>query len=104
MRRGAGKVPCLILCSALCRKCINKMLAGSVVTKKDGSEQVKFTQFYEALLEAKGISFNGTSCMGKEGRTLSYKAKVQGNGNLLVGMACTAMLERIAGANACSGN
>ena len=55
---------------------------GYVITKKDGSEQVKFTQFYEALLEA----------------------KVQGNGNLLVGMAYTAMLERIAGANACSGN
>ena len=58
------------------------MLAGSVVTNKDGSEQVKFTQFYEALLEA----------------------KVQGNGNLPVGMAYTAMLERIAGANAWSGN
>ena len=29
---------------------------GYVVTKKDGSEQVKFTQFYEALLEAKGLT------------------------------------------------
>ena len=38
---------------------------GYVINKKDGSEQVKFTQFYEALLEAKGISFNGTSRMGK---------------------------------------
>ena len=64
----------------------------------------QFTQFYEALLEAKGISFNGTSCTGKEVRTLSCKAKVQGNGNLLVGVAYTAMLERFAGANACSGN
>ena len=80
------------------------MLAGSVVTNKDGSEQVKFTQFYEALLEAKGISMNGKSRMGKGGRTLSFKAKVQGNGNLPVGMAYTAMLERIAGVNACSGN
>ena len=66
---------------------------GYVVTKMDGSEQVKFTQFYEALLEAKGISFNGTSRMGKGGRQLSYKAKVQGNGNLLVGMSYTAMLD-----------
>ena len=70
------QVKCLILCPALCRKCINKMLAGSVVTNKDGSEQVKFTQFYEALLEAKGISLNGKSRMGKGGRTMSYKAKV----------------------------
>ena len=66
---------------------------GYVVTKKDGSEQVKFTQFYEALLEAKGITLSGTSGVGKGGRKLSYKAKVQGNGNLLVGMAYTAMLD-----------
>ena len=31
---------------------------GYIVTKKDGSEQVKFTQFYEALLEAKGLTFS----------------------------------------------
>ena len=31
---------------------------GYVVQKKDGSEQVKFTAFYEALLEAKGLSFS----------------------------------------------
>lgn len=32
---------------------------GYVVTKKDGSEQVKFTDFYLALLEAKGVSVGG---------------------------------------------
>ena len=32
---------------------------------------------------------------------MSYEAKVQGNGNLPVGMASTAMLEQIAGINAC---
>ena len=31
---------------------------GYIVTKNDGSEQVKFTQFYEALLEAKGLTFS----------------------------------------------
>ena len=66
---------------------------GYVITKKDGSEQVKFTQFYEALLETKGVSLVGSSGIGKGGRKLSYKAKVQGNGNLLVGMAYTAMLD-----------
>ena len=66
---------------------------GYVISKKDGSEQVKFTQFYEALLEAKGVSLGGSSGIGKGGRKLSYKAKVQGNGNLLVGMAYTAMLD-----------
>ena len=58
-------------------------------SKKDGSERLNFTAFYEALLEAKGVSLrdgcgNGK---GKAGRSLSYIAKVQGNGNLLVGMA-----------------
>ena len=68
---------------------------GYIVTKKDGSEQVKFTQFYEALLEAKGLSFStgGTAAIGKGGRKLSYKAVVQGNGNLLIGKAYTSLLE-----------
>lgn len=66
---------------------------GYVVTKKDGSERVKFTDFYLALLEAKGVSVGGDSGIGKGGRKLSYKAKVQGNGNLLVGKAYTAMLD-----------
>ena len=68
---------------------------GYIVTKKDGSEQVKFTQFYEALLEAKGLTFstNGFGGVGKGGRMLSYKAVVQGNGNLLIGKAYTAILE-----------
>ena len=68
---------------------------GYIVTKKDGSEQVKFTAFYEALLEAKGLSFatGGTAGIRKGGRKLSYKAVVQGNGNLLVGKAYTTMLE-----------
>ena len=68
---------------------------GYIVTKKDGFEQVKFTKFYEALLEAKGLTFstNAFGGVGKGGRKLSYKAVVQGNGNLLIGKAYTAILE-----------
>ena len=68
---------------------------GYIVTKKDGSEQVKFSDFYLALLEAKGVTLStgGSAGIGKGGRKLSYKAVVQGNGNLLVGKAYTAMLE-----------
>ena len=66
---------------------------GYVSAKKDGSERLNFTAFYEALLEAKGLSLgvNGGGG-GKGGRKLSYVATVQGNGNLLVGKAYTAML------------
>ena len=69
--------------------------AGYVSTKKDGSERLNFTAFYEALLEAKGVSLGegGGNGKGKAGRSLSYVATVQGNGNLLVGKAYTAMLD-----------
>jgi hypothetical protein len=74
--------------SELVREC------GYVSTKKDGSERLNFTAFYEALLEAKGLSLgNDGAGRGKGGRKLSYVATVQGNGNLLVGKAYTAMLD-----------
>jgi hypothetical protein len=66
---------------------------GYVSTKKDGGERLNFTAFYEALLEAKGVELGGTSKVGKGGRKLSYVATVQGNGNLLIGKAYTAMLD-----------
>ncbi|MCX5944826.1 MAG: AbrB family transcriptional regulator [Cyanobacteria bacterium] len=68
---------------------------GYVSSKKDGSERLNFTAFYEALLEAKGVSLgtDGGNGKGRGGRSLSYVATVQGNGNLLVGKAYTAMLD-----------
>ena len=67
---------------------------GYVSKKKDGSDRVNFTAFYEALLNAKGIDLgSGGKSVGKRGRKLSYTAKVQGNGNLLVGMAYTGLLD-----------
>ncbi len=67
---------------------------GYVSTKKDGAERLNFTAFYEALLDAKGISLGDGVGKGatKAGRKLGYTAKVQFNGNLLVGKAYTAML------------
>jgi hypothetical protein len=68
---------------------------GYVGSKKDGSERLNFTAFYEALLEAKGISLGGGlgNGRGKGGRSLSYTTKVQFNGNLMVGKAYTAQLD-----------
>jgi hypothetical protein len=68
---------------------------GYVSTKKDGTERLNFTAFYESLLEAKGVSLGdgGGSGKGKGGRKLSYVATVQGNGNLLVGKAYMALLD-----------
>jgi hypothetical protein len=74
--------------SDLVREC------GYVSTKKDGSERLHFTAFYEALLEAKGMSLGagGGTGRGQAGRSLSYGTKVQFNGNLMVGKAYTAQL------------
>ena len=73
--------------SELVREC------GYVSTKKDGSERLNFTAFYEALLEAKGVSLGDSGQgRGKGGRKLSFVTKVQFNGNLLVGKAYTAQL------------
>ena len=66
---------------------------GYVSQKKDGSDRLNFTAFYEALLEAKGVGIGSGGGVGKGGRKLSYKAVVQGNGNLLIGKAYTALLE-----------
>ena len=67
---------------------------GYVSKKKDGSDRVNFTAFYEALLGAKGVELGGGSAgIGKGGRKLSYIATVQGNGNLLIGKAYTALLD-----------
>ena len=76
--------------SELVREC------GYVSSKKDGSERLNFTAFYEALLGAKGVSLGTDSTgrgTGKGGRKLSYTTKIQFNGNLLVGKAYTAMLD-----------
>ena len=64
--------------SVLVREC------GYVTTKKDGTERLNFTAFYEALLEAKGVALSSEK---KAGRKLSNMARVQFNGNLMVGKA-----------------
>ena len=72
---------------------------GYVSTKKNGKKRLNYTAFYEALLEAKGISLGDSNdaTIGKGGRKLSYIATVQGNGNLLIGKAYTAILDLKAG-------
>lgn len=66
---------------------------GYVSTKKDGTERLNFTAFYEALLNAKGVDFGPAPKAGRAGRKLSFSTKVQFNGNLMVGRAYTAMLD-----------
>jgi hypothetical protein len=66
---------------------------GYVSQKKDGTERLNFTAFYEALLVAKGLDLGTTPQSRRGGRKLSYNTKIQFNGNLMVGKAYTAMLD-----------
>ena len=66
---------------------------GYVNAKKDGTERLNFTAYYEALLNAKGVDMGGGSSGGKAGRKLTFNTKVQFNGNLMVGKAYTALLD-----------
>jgi hypothetical protein len=65
---------------------------------KDGREHLHFTEFYEALLAAKGLSFqNGhhraATRASREGRPLTFRSHVHFNGNLMVGKAYTNLLD-----------
>jgi hypothetical protein len=79
--------------SELVRSC------GYVSTKKDGTERLNFTAFYEALLNAKGMNLGGGSASAgrRRGRKLSGKTKVLFNGNLLIGKAYTSQMGLQAG-------
>lgn len=70
---------------------------GYVSSKKQGGERPNFTAFYEALLEANGVELGAAPKMGRAGRKLSYLATGQGNGNLLIGKAFTALLDLVPG-------
>jgi hypothetical protein len=75
--------------SELVRQC------GFVSTRKDGSQRLHFADFYEALLEAKGVSFQEPAgkALSKEGRQLTFNTHVHFNGNLMVGKAYTELLD-----------
>jgi hypothetical protein len=73
--------------SELVRRC------GYVSTKKDGSERLNFTAFYEALLEAKGMQLGeGSRTPKRRGHEPSFQTRVQFNGNLMVGSTYTSQL------------
>ena len=64
-----------------------------VRTRRESScKQSSSSQLYDAPTDTKRVSFGGSSGIGKQGRKLTYRAKVEGDVHLLVGMATTAML------------
>ncbi|WP_371811762.1 AbrB family transcriptional regulator [Synechococcus sp. LA31] len=63
-----------------------------------GREHLHFTDFYEAILEAKGVHLPGQGARWRarrnaQGRQLSFNTHVHFNGNLMVGRAYTEKLQ-----------
>ena len=67
--------------------------AGYVSTTKEGKQRTNLSAMQDALCEAVGINIGRSkNQVGLGGRKLSYIARVQGNGNLLIGNAYTKKL------------
>ena len=63
---------------------------GYVMTTKGGQERISLMAFYNALLEAEGMSFEAAPERGSgRGRAATYRVSVHKNGNLLLGSAYT---------------
>ena len=76
------------------------LACGYFSTSKNGKKRLNFNAYYKAIAIAQGYKSNNENeagSVGKGGRKLSYIATVQGNGNLLIGKAYTALLDLKAG-------
>lgn len=64
---------------------------GYVSTKKDGSERINFTAFYEAIIEARGVTLAPPASKAKasRGKAPSYKATISAKGMVPIGAAYT---------------
>jgi hypothetical protein len=63
---------------------------GYTTTSKDGQERVKLSEFYDALLEAKGIQLEPDKAKKDgRGREPSYRLTVHQNGQIVIGAAYT---------------
>ena len=58
-------------------------------TEKDGQTRVNLADFYDALLEAKGISLNPEGAKDGRGREPTYRVSVHKNGQIVIGSTYT---------------
>lgn len=65
-------------------------LCGYYTKTKSGSDRVNLTDFYDALLIAKGIPLDPESEKDGRGREASYRVSVHKNGQIVIGANYTA--------------
>jgi hypothetical protein len=71
---------------------------GYTTTSKDGQERVKLSEFYDALLEAKGIQLEPDKAKKDgRGREPSYRLTVHQNGQIVIGAAYTQAMGLVSG-------
>ena len=63
---------------------------GYYTQSKDGSERVNLTDFYDALLVAKGVPLDPERTKDGRGREPTYRVSVHKNGSLVIGASYTA--------------
>lgn len=62
---------------------------GYYSTTKGGETRVNLTDFYDALLEARGIALDPEAKKSTRGREASYRVSVHQNGQLVIGSTYT---------------
>lgn len=62
---------------------------GYYTKAKDGQIRVNLSDFYDALLEAKGISLNPEGAKDGRGREPTYRVSVHKNGQIVIGSTYT---------------
>lgn len=67
---------------------------GYVSTKKDGTERLNFTAFYEAIIEAKGVTLAPPTgkTTAKRGKALSFNVKVSKTGVIPITAGYSALI------------
>jgi hypothetical protein len=64
---------------------------------KNGTVKVNLKQFYDAVLQSKGINIDEKPKADGRGREASYRATVNGNGQILIGAVYTKALNLFPG-------
>ncbi|NJL87518.1 MAG: AbrB family transcriptional regulator [Leptolyngbyaceae cyanobacterium SM1_1_3] len=62
---------------------------GYYTVAKDGQVRVNLTDFYDALLSARGITLNPESAKDGRGREPTYRVSVHKNGQIVIGSTYT---------------
>ncbi len=65
---------------------------GYYTVTKGGQSRVNLSEFYDAVLAAKGVSLEPESVTDGRGREASYRVKVHQNGQIVIGSSYTELM------------